>query len=363
PQGFGEDQPIADEFEIAGLLDIEEEVQNPLAEAGGGAPEPDLLPEPDLFAGLVAPAETSQPQPLAPEPALPDVVIPDAVASEVTTPDVSEPVDIAPEVAEPEITEPEITEDEQIAALPDIVETPPEEPEPPITEDVVEEPPVEDPPAAPTPQLIANPSESDLAIGTLLRRIRSTPDIQCTLALPRRAATGAGLSMIGADEAELDQLAAQITDGLEIALAQSRELIDDRQCATLDILRRADSYPASRLGLSLDATSYASGDTLSGRVLGGQGLFLTLLLIDDNGVVQDLGPFTRLDGLTPVFEAPIARAGGPRDTRQLIVAIGTRGAPLDLGGRVGQLAEDVFAPLPGETMENMVFGVASIDVR
>ncbi|MFL4472326.1 hypothetical protein ACERZ8_21470 [Tateyamaria armeniaca] len=98
-------------------------------------------------------------------------------------------------------------------------------------------------------------------------------------------------------------------------------------------MRASDGYPANRIGLSLDTATLVSGDELTGRVLGAGGLFVTLLLVDDNGVVQDLAPFVSLDGNVPVFQAPVARAGASRATRQVLVAIGTQART---AGPVGQ---------------------------
>ncbi|QUJ78116.1 hypothetical protein KDD17_17395 [Sulfitobacter albidus] len=92
-------------------------------------------------------------------------------------------------------------------------------------------------------------------------------------------------------------------------------------------------------------------------------MFLTLLVIDDNGVVQDLARFTTLDGNTPVFDAPVARAGPARATRQILLAVGSRDAPLDLTGRIGQTAQTFFGSLPAGTLSSLVFGVTTFDVR
>ena len=98
-------------------------------------------------------------------------------------------------------------------------------------------------------------------------------------------------------------------------------------------------------------------------VIGAGGLFVTLLVVDDNGVVQDLAPFVQLDGTTPVFEAPVARSGPTRATRQILLALGTTDAPLDIQDRIGRTAQDVFAQIPAATLQNMVFGIATFDVR
>ncbi|MEO9575360.1 MAG: hypothetical protein ABJ263_04415 [Tateyamaria sp.] len=356
---------------IDDLLAIDDGVVNPLAEGGSATlPPDDVIPLEEDFAALV-PEETSEPEPTI----VPEVV--EEAAPIVLPQEEPEEAPAAPEVAalEPEPTpepepepvaepEPEPTAEPEPAPEPEpepTVEPEPEpaaEPEPEVAEEPAE-------PAAPARTPLANPTASDVAIGQLLRRIRATPQEQCTLALPRRASgdTLAGLAMIGADEAVLDAQAEAILADLEFSPIQTRELLDPRQCATLDALRQSDSYPANRIGLSLDVTNLLSGDFLTGRILGAGGLYVTLLLVDDNGVVQDLAPFVTLDGNTPVFEAPVARSGPSRATRQVLLAIGTQGAPLDLSGDIGREAQDVFGPIPAETLQTMVFGVATFDVQ
>lgn len=301
---------------IDDLSPIDDTVLNPLA-SGGGAE----LPVQDDVLALVAP-----------EPELPEVPL----------------------------LQPDVVEDVTPTALPDPVE---DAPEAEVIDEAVEDAPAA--PPAPVRQAIANPSASEVAIAQLLRQIRATPKEQCTLALPRRVSgdAPAGLAMIGAREDQLDAAATAIVEALDFAPVQSRELIDPRQCATLDALRQSDSYPANRIGLSLDTVTLSSGDTLTGRVLGAGGLFVTLLLVDDNGVVQDLAQFVTLDGSTPVFDVPVARSGPSRATRQVLLAIGTTDAPLDLSDRIGQEAQEVFGPIPAETLQAMVFGVTTFDVQ
>jgi len=362
---------------IDDLLAIDDGVVNPLAEGGSAVlPPDDVIPLEEDFAALV-PEPTPEPESAI----VPEVV--EETAPIVLPQEEQEEVPAAPEVTalEPEPTpepepvpepEPEpTTEPEPTAEVePEPVAEP--EPEPavepetaaePETEPEVAEEPAE--PAAPARTPLANPTASDVAIGQLLRRIRATPQEQCTLALPRRAGGDAlaGLAMIGADEAVLDAKAEEILAELDFSPVQTRELLDPRQCATLDALRQSESYPANRIGLSLDVTNLLSGDFLTGRILGAGGLYVTLLLVDDNGVVQDLAPFVTLEGNTPVFEAPVARSGPARATRQVLLAIGTQGAPLDLSGEIGREAQDVFGPIPAETLQSMVFGVATFDVQ
>ena len=113
----------------------------------------------------------------------------------------------------------------------------------------------------------------------------------------------------------------------------------------------------------MENTTLQSGDTLRARVVGAAGLYLTLLLVDDNGVVQDLARFTTIDGSEPVIDVPVARAGPARDTRQLLVVLGSADAPIDVSAGIGGEAEDAFASVPFDVLENAVFGVVSLDIR
>lgn len=326
---------------VEDLSPIEETIINPLAEGGGAAPlVPEFIEEPkeDLLA-LAVP----EPELLAPTP---------------VEPPVDGPAPVALPLDEEEALEPEIIAEPEPELAPEIVEEDIAAPEP----EVIEEPPAE---AAPVRPVLANPTAADQAIGQMIRRIRALPAEGCTLALPRRAggAANGGLSMIGDTVEVLDDLAERITEGLEPAPVQTRDIVDPRQCSVLDALRQSADYPVSRIGVALSSAQLSSGDTLTARVLGAGGLFLTLLVIDDNGVVQDLAPFTALEGDEPVITVPVARAGPTRATRQLLVALGSAGTPLDLSGVIGELAQDVFSSIPPEQLEATSFAVAAFDVR
>lgn len=299
-------------------------------------------------------------EPVAPANITEPVVVtlaPDVVADEQITalvlPEEPTPIPDAPKPTLPIVVAPDVT------AEPDITE---------LTAVLPEEDPAPDPPATVAnpnpPQVVDNPDVTTTIIGTLIQRIRAMPSAQCSLALPRRAGPdGVGVSFIGGQEADLDAAAVRLLDGLSPVPVQTREIIDQRQCALLDAVRQIADYPAGRIGLALDDTTLRSGENLRGRVVGAGGLFVTLLLIDDNGVVQDLSRFTTLDGNEPVIDAPVARAGPARATRQIILALGSNSGPIDVSGQIGQEAEDVFFALSPDVLKNAVFGLATFDVR
>ena len=219
--------------------------------------------------------------------------------------------------------------------------------------------------AVAVPQRLSNPTVSDISIGKLLRLIRTLSQPQCTLALPRRAAgiSGAGVSLIGADAEQLQLLGQTIKEGLDFEPELINEIIDTRQCAVLDALRQSSSYPANRIGLSLENSELESGNSLRGSVIGAGGLYLTLVLIDDNGIVQDVAPYVTMDGNLPVFDAPVARFGSARATRQMLVALGTKDKNLDFSSQIGREAQDVFTASSTEQFQQMVFGVATFDIQ
>ena len=335
-------QPIA----IDDLSPIDNTVLSPLAEGGSGPLEPAILDSTSNDLALLLP----EPEPVPPVDVPQAEIVPDVLPETLPEPEILPETapevlpEIAPELALENFAEPSldpVTPDPAATAQPDAVA------------------------GLPKRQLLLNPTASDIAIGQLLRRIRLLPQEQCTLALPRRAggSVGAGVSLIGADLELLEDYSAQITNNLGFTPVMTSEVIDPRQCALLDAVRQSDSYPANRIGLSLESTALVNGDVLSGKVIGAAGLFLALLLIDDNGVVQDLAPFVTLKGATPVFKAPVARAGRARATRQVLVALGTTDGPINVSEQIGREAQQVFSEISAATLKGMLFGVATFDLR
>ncbi|PJI84231.1 hypothetical protein BC777_3771 [Yoonia maricola] len=356
----------------------------PVAEATPIQPEPEeaMALEPAVEPDFTEPEPLPVPTDPAPVP-LPD---PDALAIDDLSPiddtivsPLAETVSIAP-IIEPQdapiaqeltlLEEPptDVVLPEPVAPLPDDVVLLPDVDG---TADPVGEPPLPDVSPGDDPvtgdtggALVDNPTIAMQSVAQLLQRIRAASAPACTMALPRLAgADTAGLALIGADAAALDQYAAVVLDGSSFAVTQSRELLDPAQCAVVDMIRQIESYPATRLGLAMPDTTLVSGDRLRATVTGASGLFLTLLLIDDGGVVQDLARFTTLQDDTAVVDVPVARVGQARTTRQAFVAIGTQDAPLDLAASIGGSADDVLGSLPTDVLRGAVFGLVTFDVR
>ncbi|RAP41084.1 hypothetical protein BYZ73_11675 [Rhodovulum viride] len=213
----------------------------------------------------------------------------------------------------------------------------------------------------------AGPSEPrarDLAAAALIRRIRETPAPDCLLALPRRDTEGgAGVDLLAASEAAMADYAGRLLTGDLAGTAQRRRLIDPRQCPVLELLRDSPDYPATRLGLGLDRTEVASGGRLTGGLRGVGGRYVLLLLIDNNGVVQDLQRFLSFAGNRARFDVPVTLAGPARDTSQLLLAVATDGPVSGLRAEIGRRAEQVFARGRGAALGAAALALAGFDLR
>lgn len=210
----------------------------------------------------------------------------------------------------------------------------------------------------------APPSAQDLAVGDLIARIRATPSDPCLLALPRRdGAEGIGLELIAATDSAMAQFAAALLTPDDAGIRQTRTLVDPRQCAMIAYLRDNRDYPATRLGIAFDAAEVPSGGELSGVLRGVAGRYVLLLIVDNNGVVQDLQRFMSFSGNFARFTVPVTRVGPARDTSQSLIAISTDQPAATIRARDGQLAADVFRELDEDEGPNAAIGFATFDVR
>ena len=223
-------------------------------------------------------------------------------------------------------------------------------------------------PAAPTRSLptVAPPAPGtpEAVVSELVNRIRANVSDTCLIAIPQQAANGAPeLVIVTASEADVAPYAEAILDGVEPRPGQRSVLVDARQCAVLDYVRQNRSYPAFRMSFGLAQDQIASGDQLVGAVGQTAGRYVSLILVDDNGVVQDLGQYLSFAGDEARFDVPLRRAGSSRDTKQLLVAIGTNVRPTSVDTQNGQLAADYFTALTDGVGNNVPIVMLPFDVR
>lgn len=217
-------------------------------------------------------------------------------------------------------------------------------------------------PAAPTEAPADPPSPLLLA---LIDGIRARLAEPCLLALPDVLPDGqVRLTVISAGDRQTADFLEEmrgLTEGA--SLAERRLLIDRRQCPALTWLRGAPGYPVFGLGLGLARDSLPSGEALQGAIGNTAGSFTTLLLVDDNGVVQDVRRFLLFSGGQARFDMPVNRVGAARDTSQLLIAIATPGRPASLAELIGHRADAVFPALDPGLQSGALLGVAPFFVQ
>ncbi len=217
---------------------------------------------------------------------------------------------------------------------------------------------------APAPQPAApDAARPDPLAADLIARIRASVGATCMIAIPQQQNGTVSLQVYAANESAVGPYTDEILAGLSPRPPQSTVLIDPRQCAALDYIRATAGYPTGPMALGLDAARIDSGTELTGRLSGTGGRNITLVLVDDNGVAQDLGNYLTVGVNTARFAAPLRRAGTARDTRQLLLAIGTATRPASSTRQNGQLAEDYFGALTSEIEGRATITLAPFDVR
>ena len=223
-------------------------------------------------------------------------------------------------------------------------------------------------PAAPVRSLPTRapptPGTPEAVVSELVANIRANVGDSCLIAIPQQAANGAPeLVIVTATEGDAGPYAEAVLDGIEPRPGQRSVLVDARQCAVLDYVRQNRSYPAFRMSFGLNAEQIESGDQLIGAVGQTAGRYVSLVMVDDNGVVQDLGQYLSFTGGGARFDVPLRRAGSARDTKQLLVAIGTNTRPTAVDAQNGQLASDYFEALTAEVGTNVPIVMLPFDVR
>lgn len=218
-------------------------------------------------------------------------------------------------------------------------------------------------PPPPEPPQPGGPAP-DPQLSLLVERIRAQVAEPCMLALPlTREGGGLQLNLLADSDRNLTPLMAELTEGLTGEVTQSAVLLDPRQCPAVTFARRDPQYPLFGLGLTIETPDVPPGSQLRGRLTGGSGFYTTLLLVNDNGVVEELRRFMLLSAGQTRFEFAAIREGAARDTQQLLVAVATPTRPRALTANAGQLAGPFFDALYAEVGQTALVGIAAVNIR
>lgn len=198
----------------------------------------------------------------------------------------------------------------------------------------------------------------------LVRRIRAQLNDPCLLAFPEQTAAGVPeLVMLGNTDTGMRGFANAILEGMSPRPSERSILVDNRQCDALNYIRQSEAYPAFRLTMTLDARTIESGENISGAIGNIGGRYVTLVLVDDNGVVQELGDYLSFRGGFARFDVPLNRAGNARDTSQVLIAFGSTARPRAVDAQNGQLAATYFEALRAELGPNTPMVMVPFSIR
>jgi hypothetical protein len=183
----------------------------------------------------------------------------------------------------------------------------------------------------------------------VLDLIAETPVPPCFAALPTLSDTGDfQLEVFARTETDLADFAARLRERLGQVPNATLKPVSAAQCAALEALRAAPAFPAFTIYFDLAARDITSGSALEGRVGNTGGGVLTLLVIDDEGTVQDLATFLRFAAGEARFSVPLTLTAGPVETRQLLMALSTPAVPRTVIDLNGAKADAYFPALTAE---------------
>ncbi|BCH25449.1 hypothetical protein MesoLjLb_52340 [Mesorhizobium sp. L-8-3] len=216
-------------------------------------------------------------------------------------------------------------------------------------------------------QRLIRPRESAAeALAKILDLISGQMNSQCFLALA--SARGEAISVNGFATAAspVSELQRRIRRLIEVPIDVRGHVVTDAQCAALAFAGGLEGYPEPRLLVELAVSEIASGDELSGRISNLSRNRLYLVVVDDEGKVQEVEQlFLESDG-TVGFRAPLTLTDGPVGTEQLLVAIASDEALETFSLQEGEQAAAFFDELRAEIRRRgstVDFGMASVIVR
>ncbi len=216
------------------------------------------------------------------------------------------------------------------------------------------------PPKPATP----DPAPQDPVMSQLVQKIRDRLGDPCLVAFPQRKSGGDPLVLVVADnDRVINTFADAVLNDADAPIEHRPILVDSRQCPALNLARENRNYPSFGLSVKLRSPIVSNGGHLVGTINNIAGLYTSLLLIDDNGVVQDLRRFTSFAAGRAEFDVPVTRPGAARDTSQILIVIATQTRPETIALRAGYLAETFFPDLQDELGTGFMLALIPFEVR
>jgi hypothetical protein len=216
-----------------------------------------------------------------------------------------------------------------------------------------------------SPEPLAPAETPNQSYAKLLDFLSAEPR-QCFLALASARGNVIEVKGYAATVERIGELGRRINQLIEAPAAVHGHLVTDAQCAALTFASDLPAYPEQPLAVQTARPQVRSGEVLTGRIHNFRRSRLYLIIIDDDGKVQELEDLRPEAGNTVSFRAPLTLTDGPVGTVQLLLAIASDHALLTFSAHEGTQAEPYFEQLRNEILKQgnpVDFGVASFIVR
>jgi hypothetical protein len=193
------------------------------------------------------------------------------------------------------------------------------------------------------------PEQQDNAQG-IAAYLKSYRGGSCTLITPKSIGTdSAEVDGIGVDPDEFEVLSGnfRLMVGVHVTLRTS--MIEQLQCPAIELVKAVGVPSGPVLTLGLERTDLASGEMIAAEIRNFSGTWLSVLIVDDDGMVSDVSQDVDQSGAKLVLQSTVTVKGDGSGKNQLLIAVSSR-KPIEALAFKGQAkAEDVLRPVIEES--------------
>lgn len=207
--------------------------------------------------------------------------------------------------------------------------------------------------AAPLPETAPEAPANENTYDVVLDHLAEMAQPDCFAALPSLSDEGRfQLEVFAKDAADLSEFRNRLEGyvGQRMPNTTMKPISAD-QCAVMGFLTEGPSYPRFKLFFDIPRRVIQSGEALEGRIGNTSGGFITFLVIDDEGTVQDLATFLQFVPGGARFSIPLSLTAGPVETQQLLLVMSTPARLRTVELHNGAKAESFFPLLAAELRE------------
>jgi hypothetical protein len=174
---------------------------------------------------------------------------------------------------------------------------------------------------------------------------------ECFFPLRLASSDGAAIRGYGVRAESVDMFRQAFAEALGAAPTVDWRPLTDAQCAGISFTRLVlgDSAPSVRI--ALERKELGMGHDLAGKVTGSRLEFVTLLVVDDSGVVHNVLDHLTAAGADLAFDIPVQPVDDGADKVQLVMAIGASRPLPALESTLPMHSDDFFPALRDQAVD------------